>query len=221
VSTDLAQCLQCNEIYKISELLQEQDLEANLLPPTGSKIKLNRTEGVYGSFLIPKTGFPGTDAYSLIFATFWIGFIAFWTWGASHGSTLFAMFSIPFWLVGFGMWYGILRGGTETQKLTAQQDRFVIQKKSAVSKKVEEVFYQDIGKVDIENVIPKDPFTATRYMKQFQRMNNGGLGIPQLVISHGTRKISIGENVSEAEMKWLLGILRIILKKVGPTTATV
>lgn len=37
------------------------------------------------------------------FAGFWLAFVAFWTWGASHGSVLFAMFSLPFWAAGLGM----------------------------------------------------------------------------------------------------------------------
>ena len=39
----------------------------------------------------------------LAFSGFWLAFVSFWTWGAAHGSALFAMFSLPFWAVGLGM----------------------------------------------------------------------------------------------------------------------
>lgn len=38
-----------------------------------------------------------------IFAAFWEGFVIFWTLGAAQGSIIFALFSIPFHLVGLAM----------------------------------------------------------------------------------------------------------------------
>lgn len=54
---------------------------------------------------------------SFLFSLPWLGFIAFWTWGAAQGSAIFACFSIPFWCVGLGLflspWWNL-----RTQKRT-------------------------------------------------------------------------------------------------------
>jgi hypothetical protein len=63
---------------------------------------------------VPPDGMRAPSWGLLGFAVFWLGFIAFWTAGAlgllfggngpiGWGQVLFACFSIPFWVVGFGM----------------------------------------------------------------------------------------------------------------------
>ena len=47
--------------------------------------------------------FSGTGLASFLFSLPWLGFIAFWTWGAAQASAVFACFSIPFWCVGLGL----------------------------------------------------------------------------------------------------------------------
>jgi len=49
-----------------------------------------------------KNFFVGLGCLS-IFAAFWEGFVIFWTIGAAQGSIIFALFSIPFHLVGLAM----------------------------------------------------------------------------------------------------------------------
>src|SRR5439155_16519367 len=65
---------------------------------------------------VPAEGVRAATCGMLGFATFWLGFVAFWTAGAlglfagrppAAFNFAFAAFSIPFWLVGFGMLAGI------------------------------------------------------------------------------------------------------------------
>lgn len=65
---------------------------------------------------VPAEGMRAGACGLLGFATFWLGFIAFWTVGAlgvfggqppGAFNWVFAPFSIPFWLVGFGMIAGV------------------------------------------------------------------------------------------------------------------
>ena len=51
-----------------------------------------RWRGVAGCFLVG-------------FAAFWNTFLVVWTAGAASASVLFALFSVPFWIVGLGMAY--------------------------------------------------------------------------------------------------------------------
>lgn len=71
------------------------------------------------------------------FATFWEGFIVFWTYMAAQGSIFFALFSIPFHGVGLFLWGMILFlifGRTEIrlskQELSVRSSVFLFQKTS-------------------------------------------------------------------------------------------
>jgi hypothetical protein len=213
VSTDLAKCVSCNQVFKASELAADVDLREGLTPPAGSGVVFSSEQADCGSFSIPKSGLTGSDAFALLFATFWICFIAFWTWGAAHGSILFAAFSIPFWVVGIGMWRGILIGITETQELRLDTDMLTILKKSVVSTKQLQIPYNEIESIDVQSFMPRDPFTMTRHMRHFTRMSGMWGGIPLATIVHGTKKTHIAENVSEAETKWLVKMLKAVLFK--------
>lgn len=194
VATDLATCTTCNEMFKASELMAGIDLLEDLKPPpAGSKIVFDVERGECGSFFIPKRGFKGSDVFSSLFATFWICFIAFWTWGASQSSLLFAAFSIPFWIVGITMWKGILIGISGTQYITTTPHNILITKKGIIFPKYQTVTYSEIESIDIGSVKPRVP-----------------------TIVHGTKKTYFAENVSEAEMKWLINTLKAtIFKKKG------
>lgn len=71
--------------------------------PLGSRIELKKTDSVL-KIEIPPTGLRGDGASILSFAIFWNGFLIVWTSMAMRAG-LFALFSIPFWIVGIGMAY--------------------------------------------------------------------------------------------------------------------
>ncbi len=191
VATDLATCTTCNEMFKVSELMAGIDLlEDPIPPPAGSKIVFDMERGECGSFFIPKRGFKGSDLFSLLFATFWICFIAFWTWGVSQSSLLFAAFSIPFWVVGITMWKGILINISGVQYITTTPHNILITKNGIIFPKQQTITYSEIESIDV------------------------GFSRPRIV--HGTKKTYFAENVSEAEMKWLIKTLKAaIFKKKG------
>ena len=71
--------------------------------PLGSRIELKKTDSGL-KVEIPPTGLRGDGASILSFAIFWNGFLIVWTSMALR-SGLFALFSIPFWIIGIGMAY--------------------------------------------------------------------------------------------------------------------
>ncbi len=213
VATDLAKCASCNEVFKASEVAADVDLKEGLTPPAGSGIAFSSNQTDSGSFHIPKFGLTGSDAFALLFAAFWIFFISLWTWAASQGSIIFAAFSIPFWVVGLGMWRGILIGITESQELRFGADTLSVLKRSVVSTKRIEIPYKEIESIDVQFFMPRDPFTMTRYMRHFTQMSGMWGGIPLTTIVHGTKKTHIAENVSDAETKWLVKMLKAVLFK--------
>jgi serine/threonine protein kinase len=70
--------------------------------PYGTKIKKLEKEVGHIQFFIPGK-FGSESIFMLGFSIFWLSFVTIWTTFAVAGSVLFALFSIPFWLVGLGM----------------------------------------------------------------------------------------------------------------------
>jgi len=101
-------------LSRVSQRAALQEQEEILGPfqalpqPSGSKIQiLHQADQLV--LKIPPGGFTLSVLPILGFATFWLCFVAFWTWGASQASFFFALFSIPFWIAGFFMASLVLR----------------------------------------------------------------------------------------------------------------
>jgi serine/threonine protein kinase len=81
--------------------------------PAGSKVQLTKNEDAL-DITIPPVGFQSSMVFMGFFAIFWNLFILVWTIGALSapfpGNIPFALFSLPFWGVGFSMIYGIVYG---------------------------------------------------------------------------------------------------------------
>lgn len=71
--------------------------------PLGSNIEFKKTDSIL-KIEIPPTGLRGDGASILLFAIFWDSFLILWT-SIALRSGIFALFSIPFWIIGIGMTY--------------------------------------------------------------------------------------------------------------------
>lgn len=129
LDTGLGRCRFCNEIFEIPELvehiqkIQVKDTKEPKSPPVrpaDTRIRLVRKEDKLLIYL-PPWGLRGPTIALFLFSLFWLGFIAFWTAGAlgiffqpgkppRWENIIFSLFSIPFWLIGFGMLGGALSG---------------------------------------------------------------------------------------------------------------
>lgn len=106
-------CVKCQEVFRLADVL-EGFHDASLLPerPFDAWAKLERDDKSLSIF-VAAHGMRAATWGMLGFATFWLAFIAFWTAGALGAfwnkggikaeNAIFAAFSTPFWLVGFGM----------------------------------------------------------------------------------------------------------------------
>jgi len=130
LDTGLGRCRSCNEIFEIPELLEhlqriqaakeEKQSKSPPVRPADTRIRLVRKEDRLLIYL-PPWGLRGPTIGLLFFSIFWLGFVTFWTAGAlgiffqpgkppKWENIVFSLFSIPFWLVGFGMFGGALTG---------------------------------------------------------------------------------------------------------------
>jgi hypothetical protein len=217
VTADLAQCTACNEVFKASDLLPDVSPPESLDPPAGSKITFRRENESDGVFEIPRRSPGAGGVVSIGFAIFWIAFVAFWTWGASHGGGLFAAFSIPFWLVGFGMLGWSVNSIAERQSLEIGTEALTIRKRRPFFPRRVVIPYGDVSSIAIEHALPVGPFAAGSGAWRVGRGSaTPAFAIPVPTIFHGTQKTQFAEGVSEAEMNWLVGVLTaVVYKKVG------
>ena len=93
--------------------------------------------------------FTASSIGSFLFAIPWTGFVIFWVLGASKASIFFAMFGIPFLIVGFGMlsspiWFW----------LSAKNTAYVITNKRALSIAIPVTSFGNILSTTIRNYPP-------------------------------------------------------------------
>ena len=211
IDTDLARCDTCDEIMHASDLVERFDLEEALEPPRGTKIMVQR-RGDDVAFVIPALGLSGTSIPFIAFATVWISFVAFWTWGASQGSIFFALFSIPFWLAGFAMWGGIITSITQRQRLELRTDAVRVLKRSALGTREAVMPLSEIDEVRMEPLADKDGFgSLTQGVRGGASSQQGDA--PTLVFKHGTTTTAVGEHLKPAEKEWIATAAKAYLQQ--------
>lgn len=115
-----AKCSQCDEVFQLEGRLPHYRREDAAVPerPAGARAHVEKMEGEL-RIAIPPEGMRSSYWGALFFASVWTGFIAFWTLGAlgvffngpwppPAANVAFSLFSIPFWLVGFGSFAGVI-----------------------------------------------------------------------------------------------------------------
>ena len=212
ISTDLAKCDQCGSIHKVSDLsisLEEKDLS----PPVGSKIVLEKGLSGGVKFTYPKRGFSASLIPLLIFAIFWLGFVTFWTWGAAQGSIFFALFSIPFWLVGLSMVAGLINSANEIQVLTLDQHQLTLIRHRPIRPKSFEIDLKDIQavKMKVMKMNPLSVFSNFGNMMKMQKSSGGALEVPAIITGQKTEYFFDGAN--DAEQEWIVKILASLVKR--------
>lgn len=214
VVTDLAKCGYCGAIYKASSLVSASDDKTLATPPKGSKIELTKEIGDSIQLFIPKKGVTGSVIPQLFFCVFWLGFISFWTWGASQGSVFFAMFSIPFWLVGLAMLTGLINNINETQTIKVNKSSLTLIKSRPINSKNYEYDFQDIQSIEITHMKGGlfSMFANPRYMWRLQWSFGAGLTLPAIIA--GSRTQYFFEGANDAEQEWVTKYLDNKLRQV-------
>lgn len=123
-------CAACQELFPLTEVVPGFPApglhSGELIPrPFNARAIIGRTAAELLVY-VPPEGMRAATWGLLGFATFWLGFIAFWTIGAlgcfgsepsGPANWAFACFSIPFWLVGVAMLGGVAWMGWGTQSV--------------------------------------------------------------------------------------------------------
>ena len=196
IETGLAKCA-CGEVFRIGDFASSAR-EIAPEKPVDTKVVLEETPANELNVWLP-----GGSRIALVglvpFALFWNGFLVFWTWGASRGSVLFALFSIPFWLIGLGMIFAILytlfgRSSIHINSLgiAVVKELFGIRKRTVMPIEI-------IGEISVK--------------EQGQGMRSRNTSQKVIAINYGTKKAEVGGGLSEVELEWIAWRMRKFLEK--------
>jgi len=216
IASDLAKCDKCNSIHKASDLADSKSIDKINHPPTGSKITIKKGFDDSIELYYPKKGFTASVIPQLFFTIFWFGFISFWTWGASQGSVLFALFSIPFWLMGIGMLGGLINAISETQTLRISKTSLTLKKDRPIRPKKIEIKVKDIQSIKMKqlNMNPFLIFGNFRLMMKMQRQfGMGRIEVPAII--SGLKTAYFFEDAYEVEQEWVTTTLDNIIKRIN------
>ncbi len=200
IEKGVAKCHKCNEVWKLDELMGKETAiqQYEPYPPAYGKIRLEEDiDSGRVKIILPPKGF-GPETLALgAFTTFWLGFIAFWTWGASQGSLLFAAFSIPFWLVGFGMAGLLLNNIIGSQSIQIKEGEWEVRKDFLPFPKRFSFFPSDVRSVTFK----KEEYKG--FVLQNSKTQSEISMKESLAIKTHTQKIICFEGVSAEEGEWL------------------
>jgi hypothetical protein len=214
ISTDLAKCDNCNSIHKASELVDNKSIEKINNPPSGTKIRVNKGFNDSVEIFYPSKGISLSVVPIMFFAIFWIGFVSFWTWGASQGSIIFALFSIPFWIVGFSMIGGIINSISETQTIIISRTTLTLKKERPIRPKIFEISIKEIQSIRMKSfkMHPFSMFGNFRIMFRMQKtFGMGGIEMPAII--SGIKTEYFFEDANDAEQEWITSSLDSIIKQ--------
>lgn len=216
ISSDIAKCDNCNSIYKASELVDSNTFDKLIQPPKGTKMIIKNGFDDSIEIYYPKRGFTAAMIPQLFFTIFWLGFITFWTWGASRGSVIFALFSIPFWLIGFGMLGGLINSISETQTLKLTRNTLTLKKERPIKPKNIEIKTKDIQSVRMKNLKmnPYSMFGNFKLMLKMQKsFSTGGIEMPAII--SGVQTEYFFEDANDAEQEWVTTTLDSTIKRMN------
>ncbi len=200
---DLVKCVNCNSVWEMSKIMENAAnisvaiTEVEPYPPAYGKIRLEEKDLNAQKITLPPKGF-GLETLGIGgFALFWLSFIAFWTWGASQGSLFFAAFSIPFWLVGFGMAGFALNSLIGSQSIILKNGSVEVRKDYFPFPKKFTFSAQEVKSIQFK----KEDY------KGFAFQNNRNKHQPEqkdsLVIKTNRQKIVCFEGIAQEEGEWL------------------
>lgn len=164
--------------------------DADAQPPRFSRIRVSR-EGSATTILVPERGSGAAVGGAVMlggFAVFWMGFVAFWTFmTVLLKAGAMTLFSIPFWAAGVFLVRRTLNGlFGKTVLLLDPGKGFRCERQRLFSRRVYTVPFREVGRLTVvrTGAINGRPTTS-------------------LQLEMGARPLRFGENLSEAEKKWL------------------
>ncbi len=156
--------------------------------PHGSKVRLQKEGGAL-ELEVPPLGLRLSQIPMIGFMLFWLSFVAIWTAAAWHSTLFFAAFSIPFWLVGFGLLGKIAFDILGRTQLSIGASEFE--------------FSQTVLGIGRRRSGPTSHLKRPRVEERKVRRNYRTRSFESLALDFGVKDIRFGERLSSQEREWL------------------
>lgn len=153
------------------------------------------------------SGITAATIGTLLFALFWNGFLVVWTGLALTSSIFFAMFSIPFWLIGLTMLYGILASVFGYQEILIRTSDLIVRKFNVFNTSEVKIPYTVLRSIELENFYKYRNRTKNSFKMVASGANDSGFASKTPTISYSNKQLFIGEHLSQADKEWLVETL--------------
>ncbi|MBN2875536.1 MAG: protein kinase [Spirochaetales bacterium] len=172
--------------------------------PSDSRVVVSSSPELF-SLTIPRVGFNSPAMlFSGGFTLFWLGFVAFWTVSAlTMGAPIFfAMFSLPFWAVGFVMLRVLLKPALSRVELTMSPETGLVYTESFLGRqKTRSWPLSDLGSCRVE----------------YANVTTNGRRERDVVLETGASSIRFGRALSERERRAIAAHIASWLAEHGRT----
>jgi hypothetical protein len=162
--------------------------KAPVLPrPFDTQLGLQSLPGAF-SVTVPPLGVRTSTVGAVAASLLVLAFMTFWTLGASRGSPLFALFSIPGWIGGLSaLASSIAKIAMRTELALTRQSGLLIRSIGPFARRIA---------LDPKHIVARldDDVTETR---------NGMTRDPFVALKHGTRTYKLLQDYSVAEQEWV------------------
>lgn len=205
VVTDMAQCPACKNVTRLSELSTPAEKPVSDVPPAGSQVEVKKDIGGL-EIKLPRRKPQISDLGGIVFSLFWLGFIGFWTWGAWGGGGFFAMFSIPFWIIGFFMLGNTINSLLQVQIIKIDTQQISLAKERPLFSVRKNILLKDIQAVKRSNAGIRNFNFQSSWSNRSGNGKNNGLEKPAIITGSGTTHFF--EEANEAEQDWIMGLIK-------------
>ncbi|CAN5349721.1 hypothetical protein BH09BAC1_BH09BAC1_27090 [soil metagenome] len=209
IATDMAKCSACNSLMRASELKEKVSITDLLVQPQSSKLQIEQGRNNSIVLTAPANGVNVESIGLTVFSIIWLGFITVWTLFAFMGSAFFALFSIPFWLVGIFIAKVAIDKIFETQIVTFNSYEVTIESKRPLFSKQITISKEEITDVTMSDLLSGGPLDGLVQRSAYTK--RGGKAIDYPVIVTKTKTHFFFQNLPEKDQLWAVRLLKNVL----------
>jgi hypothetical protein len=189
-------------------------------PPESSRIQMKKGYRNNIELVMPRKGFSFSAVPGLLFSFIWLGFVAVWTLLASAGGVGFALFSIPFWIIGLLILGATVGSAFSTQTLVIDNNQLTFSRTQLFGKKTRQFSIRDIDSIEISPVtnrllksLNRPGTSAGVRVRKGDHMHNTRPLLTPAIHSQGT-VTHFFEHVNEEGQEWTVTFLGQFVQKI-------
>lgn len=152
-------------------------------------------------------GFHASLLIVILFALFWNGFLVVWTYFAYTATIFMALFSIPFWIVGVTMIFGIFQAFFGSQELIIRRRDLIIRKFNLFRRTEEIIPYRFLNGIELQDFYKLSNKTNNGMRMLASGANDSGFLSKTPTVSYDGSHYFFGEHLSDKDRKWLVDYL--------------